>query len=137
MCQNPIVTQPGLKHPQKIAELDVSTAMLNRDWQFYRGATILVFRDHVTELHHLTPSDRHRLMDDACRMSEALDKTFEPSKMNHAMLGNAVRHLHWHMIPRRQSDPFPTHSIWEDEFPKLQLTDGEFLEMADQIRGNL
>lgn len=137
MCQAPIFTNKGLKHPRKIAELDVSTAVLNGDWQFYSGSTIVVFRDHVTELHHLAPETRHRFMEDACRVADALDKTLGPLKMNHALLGNAVRHLHWHLIPRRQSDPFPTHAIWEDEFPKLQLSDEEFLEIGERIRRNL
>ena len=137
MCQDPLFAEQGLLHPQKIAELDVSTAILNRDWQFYKGSTLLVFRDHVTELHHLTPNLRHRFMADACHVAEALVKSFQPQKMNHALLGNSEPHLHWHMIPRRESDPFPTHAIWEHEFPRLQLSDEEFLEIAEQIRINL
>ena len=136
MCQDPLYTEYGLKHPQKIADLDVSTAVLNRNWQFYKGSTIVVFRDHVTELHQLEPEIRRQFMEDACRMAEALDKTFEPLKMNHALLGNAARHLHWHLIPRRQSDPYPTRSIWEDEFPQLLLSDQEFRELAEQIRSH-
>lgn len=137
MCQDPLFTERGLKHPQKIAELDVSTAILLRDLQFYRGSTMLVFRDHVTELHHLAPEIRHRFTEDACRMAEALDKTFQPAKMNHALLGNGLPHLHWHLIPRGQSDPLPTHPIWRHEFPILQLSDEEFQEIAEQIRLNL
>ena len=137
MCQDPLFAEQGLQHPQKIAELDVSTAILNRDWQYYKGSTILVFRDHVTELHHLTPNLQHRFMADACHMAEALVKSFQPLKMNHALLGNSVPHLHWHLIPRRESDPFPTYAIWEHEFPKLQFSDEEFLEIAEQIRLNL
>ena len=137
MCQDPLFAEQGLKHPQKITDLDVSTAILNRDWQFYRGSTLLVLRDHVTELHHLAPEIRHRFTEDACRMAEALDKTFQPIKMNHALLGNSVPHLHWHLIPRRESDPFPTYTIWEHEFPQLLLSDEEYREIAEQIRLNL
>lgn len=137
MCQDPMFTAQGSKHPQKIAELGVSTAILNRDWQFYQGSTILVFRDHVTELHHLTPDLQNRFIADACHMAEVLAKTFQPLKMNHALLGNAAPHLHWHLIPRRRSDPFPTDAIWEHEFPKSQLSDQQLLEIAEQIRLNL
>ena len=112
-------------------------AILNRDWQYYRGSSLLVLRDHVTELHHLEPEMRHRFMDDACRLAAAVDKTVQPDKLNHAVLGNAVPHLHWHLIPRYQSDPFPTYAIWEHEFPKLPPSDQEFMEIADQIRINL
>ena len=53
MCHDPIFSEKDLEHPHKIAELDVSIAVLNREWQYYRGSAILMFRDHVTELHHL------------------------------------------------------------------------------------
>jgi diadenosine tetraphosphate (Ap4A) HIT family hydrolase len=129
--------ETGSEHPRKIAELDVSTAVLNRDWQFYRGSAVLVFRGHETEIHELTPKLRHRFSDDASRLAEAMTKAFQPFKMNHALLGNAVPHLHWHLIPRRQTDPRPTYSIWEDEIPKLELTDEEFRQIADEIRVHL
>ena len=137
MCQDPIYTEKGHEHPRKIAELDVSTAVLNGDWQFYKGSTILVFQDHVTELHHLTPDLRNRFADDACRVSAALERTFQPIKLNPGLLGNAVAHLHWHMIVRRLTDPYPRRSIWEDEFPKLQLSDEDFEGIASEIRRNL
>ena len=137
LCQDPLITEKGLDHPQKIAELDVSTAILNRDWQYYRGSALLVFQDHVTELHHLEPEMRHRFMEDACRLAAAVEKTFQPHKLNHAVLGNSVTHLHWHLIPRRQSDPHPTQAIWENDFPQLRLGDEELRELAEQIRTNL
>ena len=137
MCQDSIYADKGREHPRKIAELDVSTAVLNRDWQFFKGSTILVFQDHVTELHHLTPALQHRFMDDASRMAAALEKTFQPIKLNHGLLGNATAHLHWHMIVRRPTDPYPRRSIWEDEFPKLQLSDEDFEGIASDIRRNL
>jgi diadenosine tetraphosphate (Ap4A) HIT family hydrolase len=82
MCQHPLFTDRGFSQFQKIADLDVSTAILNRDWQFYKGSTLLVFQSHVTELHHLTPNLQHRFMADACRMAETLVKTFQPLKIN-------------------------------------------------------
>jgi diadenosine tetraphosphate (Ap4A) HIT family hydrolase len=34
-------------------------------------------------------------------------------KMNCALLGNLVPHLHWHLIPRHADDPNPRGAIWE------------------------
>ena len=81
MCQDPIF-EKGTLHPIKIAELGVSTAILNRDWQFYKGSTLLVFQDHETELHHLDPDTQHRFMDDASRTAAALEKTYPMLKIN-------------------------------------------------------
>jgi len=137
MCQDPMFAAPGSSHPQKIVELSVSTAILNRDWQFFRGSTILVFRDHVTELHHLTPELQHQFMDDASRMAQALEKTFPGSKLNHGLFGNTMPHLHWHMMVRRETDPNPKTTIWEAPFPTLEPTAEEFQETSKEIIKNL
>ncbi|PKB58370.1 MAG: hypothetical protein BZY83_07590 [SAR202 cluster bacterium Casp-Chloro-G2] len=137
MCQDAIFTEREGQYPNKIAELDVCTAVLNRDWQFFRGSTILVFRDHVKELHHLTSELQRRFMDDAARVATALEKTFPGLKLNHALLGNATPHLHWHLIVRHSTDPHPRLSIWEFEFPKTGQSDEELIGTADQIRRNL
>ena len=137
MCRDPMFSEQGRGHPQIIAKLGVSTAMLNRDWQFFKGSTILVFQDHVSELHHLTPELQHRFVDDGARMAAALEKTFPGIKLNHGLLGNTEPHLHWHMIVRRETDPDPRSTIWESEFPKLELSDSEFRATAEEIRRNL
>ena len=137
MCQDPMFTGKGSNYPQKIAELGVSIAILNRDWQFFRGTTILVFQDHVTELHHLTPELQHRFMDDAARMAAALEKTFPYAKLNHGIFGNIMPHLHWHIIIRHATDPDPKSTIWESEFPKLNQSDEDLRDTAAEIRRNL
>ena len=137
MCQDPMFINNGNKYPQKIAELGVCTAVLNGDWQFFRGSTILVFQNHVTELHHLATGLQHRFMDDASRVASALEKAFPGLKLNHGLLGNATPHLHWHMIIRMPTDPNPRLSIWEFDFPKLQPSDEEFIKTADEIRRHL
>ena len=76
MCEDPMFAEAGSEHPRKISDLDVSTAVLNRDWQFYKGTTILVFREHETELHRLSPDIRHRFTDDAARVAQPLERTF-------------------------------------------------------------
>lgn len=137
MCQDNMFTDKGSQHPQKIAELGVSTAILNRDWQFFRGTTILVFQDHVTELHHLTTDLQHRFMDDASRMAAALEKTFPHAKLNHGLLGNTMPHLHWHIIVRRATDPDPKSTIWESDFPKVNQSHEDFEKTAAEICRNL
>jgi len=137
MCQDPIYAGKGGEHPRKIADLSVSTAVLNPNWQFFKGSTILVFQDHVTELHHLTPELQHRFTDDASRVAAALEKTFPGIKLNHGLMGNAMPHLHWHMMVRRATDPDPRLTIWELDFPKVELSDEEFREAAQEIRRNL
>ena len=111
--------------------------MLNRDWQYFRGTTILVYQDHVTELHHLSPELQHQFMDDASRMAKALEKTYPDAKLNHGLFGNTMPHLHWHMMVRRETDPNHKTTIWEAPFPILEPTDEEFEATAAKILANL
>ena len=137
MCNDPMFSDQLSGHPQVIAKLRVSTAILNKDWQFFRGSTILVFQEHITELHHATPELQHLFVDDAARMAAALNKTFPDIKLNHGLFGNVEPHLHWHMIVRRRTDPNPNGSIWETDFPILAQSDESLRTLAEEIRQNL
>ena len=104
MCQNPIIQQRGFEHPRKVADLEVSTAVLRPTYQYFRGYTILFLRQHAIELWDLDPNTRQKFMEDANQVALALSKTFEPLKMNYSLLGNTnptMDHLHWHLTPRR------------------------------------
>ena len=136
MCQDPIFAK-GTTSPIKIAELGVSTAILNRDWQYYKGTTILVFQDHQTELHHLDPVTQHRFIDDASCIASALEKTYPALKINHSLLGNVAPHLHWHLIVRQETDPHPRLTIWESEIPKVIYSEEDLSHIAQEIRQNL
>ena len=120
-----------------MAELEVSTAILGDTTQYFRGFVVVVLRQHATELYQLDPTTRQKFMEDANQISAALDKTFQPLKINYCILGNNVAHLHWHIIPRRETDPNPGHPIWQDPFPFVRLSDEEFRQIADDLRRNL
>lgn len=72
----------------------------------------VVWRTHIREITDLTYSDRHRLLDVVAGTEEVLRDLLRPVKMNVASLGNLVPHLHWHVIPRFQDDPFFPDSVW-------------------------
>ena len=137
MCQGPMFVADGSQYPQKIAELDVCTAILNRDWQFYEGSAVLVYQDHVTELHHLPIELQNRFLADGSRVASALEKTYPGIKLNHGLFGNMVPHLHWHLVVRRATDPDPRATIWEEPIPKLELSDEDLFNIAEKIKANL
>ena len=71
---------------------------------FYR----VVWNAHVPEFSQLSAADRQHCMDAVVLVEEALRQHLQPHKVNLAALGNAVPHLHWHVIAR-----YP----WDSHFP--------------------
>lgn len=115
-----------LFHP--IEDLEVGALGLYSDWR-YPGRCILAFHRHVEHLEELSPEDFARLMADLQKAGTAIRALVKSPRMNYAVLGNVVPHLHVHLIPRGgPNDPVPGRPPWENP------TDHEPLEDADAHR---
>lgn len=95
---------PDKEDSDVVAELSSGLVHLKHDAD-YRGFCILVFRRHAVELHELTEPERRQWMEDIARVGEVVTGVCNPAKLNVAMLGNMVPHLHCHIIPRYPEDP--------------------------------
>jgi diadenosine tetraphosphate (Ap4A) HIT family hydrolase len=60
----------------------------------------------------LGPAQRARCMSVVFELERALREILTPDKINVASLGNAVPHLHWHVIPRFCDDRHYPAAIW-------------------------
>jgi diadenosine tetraphosphate (Ap4A) HIT family hydrolase len=78
----------------------------------YPGFCRIVLHDHVQEMSDLMPAERQRLMAVVFAVEEAVRAVVNPDKINLASLGNMVPHLHWHVIPRWQTDRTFPDAIW-------------------------
>jgi len=75
---------------------------------FYR----VVWNDHVPEFSQLSSQDRRHCMDAVVLVEEAIREHLRPHKVNLAALGNAVPHLHWHVIARNPWDSHFPAPVW-------------------------
>ena len=75
---------------------------------FYR----VVWNAHVAELSDLSAQERSACMDAVVCVETALRATLQPTKVNLAALGNAVPHLHWHVIARFDWDSHFPGPVW-------------------------
>ena len=94
-----------------LGDCDLTRAYLFDD-QFFQGWTILVLKQHATELFHLSPSERAGLMEEVSAVAKALADVYGARKVNYELLGNQLPHIHWHLIPRGQDDPAPVEPVW-------------------------
>ena len=75
-------------------------AYLNRD-DAVRGYTLAYFRGrHVVEPTELTQEEAGRFWRDLLTVARAIEHEYSPIKMNVLFLGNAMPHLHVHLVPR-------------------------------------
>jgi diadenosine tetraphosphate (Ap4A) HIT family hydrolase len=75
---------------------------------FYR----LVWNEHVREFSDLSAADRAGCMDVLVQVETLIRSHLQPRKVNIASLGNAVPHLHWHVIARYDWDSHFPGAVW-------------------------
>ena len=80
----------------------------------YPGFCRVVLERHVKEMTDLAPAERTRLMNAVFATEAALRELLFPRKINLASLGNAVPHLHWHVVPRHSDDRHFPKPIWAE-----------------------
>lgn len=124
-----------------VAELETGYVVIG-DHQFYKGYSLLLCKLHHTELHHLKPDFRTQFLQDMATTAEAVYKAFQPDKLNYELLGNGEPHLHWHLIPRRHTDPIPDAPIWmhqpqETFSDKHSPTDDECQQLVAKLKTTL
>ncbi len=103
----------------RIAEFAQSIAYLHHD-QFFPGWCVLILKHHATELFHLSPEVNAQLLQEVTLLAKVLQQTFNAVKINYALFGNLVPHIHWHIIPRLENDPAIRHAVFAvDHEPKI------------------
>ena len=119
-----------------VCELESSYVVLG-DSQFYKGYTLLLSKNHCTELHHLGKETRTKYLEEMALVSEVLFKLFNPVKLNYELLGNRHAHLHWHLIPRHSDYPDINNPIWiisKETRNNTFLNPEELLAMKEKLK---
>lgn len=120
----------------RIADLAESTLYLHTD-QFFPGWSVLVLRRHATELFDLEPEERARLVETVSEVAQALKQAFDARKVNYALFGNLVPHIHWHLIPRLADDPAPREPVFAVPHEPVQLRPVDRANRIARIRSRL
>lgn len=78
----------------------------------YPGFCRVILNRHEREMSDLPNDERQQLMRVVFAVETALRKMYQPDKINLASFGNMTPHVHWHIIPRWDSDRHFPHSVW-------------------------
>lgn len=102
--------------------------------QTYRGHCSLVFLGrHVERLDELDDAEYQRFTGDLRSAVRAVRHAFAPDHVNVEILGNVVRHLHAHVIPRYANDPRWGQAIWMTEVSQMPVTTLPRSELEERV----
>ena len=92
----------------------VADAYLRRT-AIQRGLSVVIWRGrHVAEPTELSEAEAAAYWRELLMVGRAIETVMNPIKLNYNLLGNAVPHLHTHVVPRYAEDPRPG---WPFQFP--------------------
>ncbi|MZQ80833.1 HIT domain-containing protein [Paenibacillus sp. 5J-6] len=120
----------------EIGQLRVSTLYLFRE-QTYRGRCIVALNEHETEFFHLSQDKQDAYMRDVAQVAAAIEKAFQPDKINYGAFGDTMPHVHFHIVPKYK-DGYTWGKMFEmNPSANLLRTEEQYGELIDQIKSHL
>jgi len=134
MCEQGRPEETG--HGARFFAGEVSDAYLQKA-NIQRGYSVVVWRGrHVAEPTELSPDEATRYWLEVLEAARRIEGRFEPVKLNYQLFGNALPHLHTHVIPRYARDPRPG---WPFPFPEGEdpgpIEEAAFRRDLEALRG--
>ncbi|MFI5752393.1 HIT family protein [Streptomyces sp. NPDC051644] len=89
---------------------EVAHSYLWRSGQVRGYAVVIFTARHVAEPTEMSEREAAAFWRDALAVGRTIEDHYQPVlKMNYLLLGNAIPHAHWHLVPRREAtqDPAP------------------------------
>ncbi len=119
----------------KICDLEVSQLFLFKE-QSYKGRCNVVYKDHGVEFHDLSDEERNAFMKDVATVGKALQKVFNPTKINYGAYSDTLTHIHMHIAPKYK-DGYKFGDVFEMNPQQTYLSNEEYDQMIADIKANL
>lgn len=119
----------------EICHLRVSRLFLFKE-QTYRGRCLVSYDQHVNDLNELNDQQRNDFMADVAQATRAMQKAFNPEKINYGAYSDKLCHLHFHLAPKYVDGP-DYGGTFQMNPGKVYLSDAEYQELIDAIKANL
>jgi len=116
-----------------LCDLSSSIAFVNLD-QSYAGRSLVVLKkSHYEDPLDVPEEEFSAIVGEVRRLARAVQRALASPRINYAILGNEVPHVHWHVIPRYPDDPNWGHPPWPIKERK-RLTAAGYRQLAQWIR---
>lgn len=103
------------------------------------GTVVIVFRGrHVADPCDFTDEELVGYWTDVRTIAKAIEGAYEPCQLNYMTFGNAVPHVHTHIVPRYPDDPAPGRPLPDEVFQNApELADGDLADQVGRLRRQL
>ncbi len=118
-------------NPYFVMELETGYVVIG-DHQHFKGYTLFLCKQHVSELHELPKDFRVKYLEEMSIVAEAAYNAFKPEKMNYELLGNGDSHVHWHLFPRVTGDTPKKGPVWW--LPREEMYDDSKRIKGDDLK---
>lgn len=116
-----------------LVRLTVSDVGLYDDSRF-PARLLVTLHDHFDHLDEVPDALTAAFFCDIRVCSSLLRSEFGATRVNVAVLGNQVPHVHAHVIPRMTPDePRPQDAPWRDPRPRAAMTKGQRDDVIDRL----
>ena len=119
----------------EIGHLRFSRVFLFKE-QTYHGRCLVAYDGHVNDLNELNDQQRNDFMADVAQVTRAMQKAFNPEKINYGAYSDKLSHLHFHLAPKYVDGP-DYGGVFQMNPGKGYLSDAEYDEMIAFIKKNL
>lgn len=120
----------------EICQLEVSTVYLLKE-QTYKGRCVVTLNQHETELFQLSKEELNLYMKDVANVANAINQAFGPDKINYAIFGDLVPHIHFHLVPKYKDGKYWGKAYEDINKDKKILSDKEYKIMIGLIKDHL
>lgn len=119
----------------EICHLRVSRAFVFKE-QTYRGRCLVAYDGHVNDLNELSDEQRNLFMADVAQVTRAMQKLFNPEKINYGAYSDKLSHLHFHLAPKYVDGP-DYGGTFQMNPGKVYLSEEEYAQMVSALRAEL
>lgn len=119
----------------EVAKLSVSRLFIFKE-QTYHGRCLVAYDHHVDDINLLSDEERNAFMADVVKATRAMQKVFNPAKINYGAFSDTLSHLHFHLFPKYVGGP-DFGGVVRMNPKEIYLSDEEYAAMADALRAEL
>ncbi|MCD8210147.1 MAG: HIT family protein [Prevotella sp.] len=116
----------------QVAKLSVSRLFIFKE-QTYRGRCLVAHDEHIDDLNLLSDEALSSFMKDVAKATRAMQKVFNPDKINYGAYADTLSHLHFHLVPKYIGGP-DFGGVFSMNPKAVYLSDDEYADMAEKLK---